>query len=250
MESYIGEKDPVFGGYWTDIGQLPAGTTFYVANGHWYGRIVMRDGCKHVEVYAVPEVSGIEACGRPRNTVKLFGDGKTFSHHNVLSISEIRYPEQEWEDGVENHDGLIYDMANRTDIIGFRRLAKAQAVTHQDLIRTFGSKEAACAAMTERRDAYTKAIRADFEFLLNRIELICKGQDKFDGIENYGPIKAAIKARGEIRVSVLAQFVNDAMDSFDNGNGAYKDTLRPALQLCCDDLKRYVGANDHITMLR
>lgn len=47
------EKAPSYGGEVMDISTFPAGTTFYVENGWWKGKIVLRNGRKCVQAFEI-----------------------------------------------------------------------------------------------------------------------------------------------------------------------------------------------------
>lgn len=86
----LGQTDPVYGGVLTDISELPDGTTFYVRNGAWYGKILIIDGVKHVQSssYAYDDPSNKSK----RTPVPLWPAG---SENNILALSDIKIPEKE-----------------------------------------------------------------------------------------------------------------------------------------------------------
>ena len=84
----VGKPDPEYGGVLTDISTLPVGTTFYVKNGAWYGKIVDLDGTKGVQTSSKPFVNG--KMPPHRKPVPLFPDG---DENNILALSDVHDPD-------------------------------------------------------------------------------------------------------------------------------------------------------------
>lgn len=85
----LGKKDPLYNGILTDISTLPEGTAFYVRNGDWYGRIVIKNGKKSVEI----SEHKFTQSGSQRSIVRVvpvYPDGDT---DNILALSDVRRPE-------------------------------------------------------------------------------------------------------------------------------------------------------------
>ena len=73
----LGKKDTEYGGVLTDLASLPIGTSFYVCNGIWRGRIVEIDGKRAVKPDGC-EASFLDL-DKPNN--------------NILALKDIVYPE-------------------------------------------------------------------------------------------------------------------------------------------------------------
>lgn len=86
----VGRTDPTYGGVLTDISTLPVGTTFFVCNGAWYGRIVDVDGVHSVQTSSLPLAPG--ETPPHRKPSPLFPAG---SDDNILALSDVRVPEDE-----------------------------------------------------------------------------------------------------------------------------------------------------------
>jgi len=50
MKEYEGKPDPKYGGIVTNVYKLPVGTTFYVMNGAWTGKICQDDISKFIKI--------------------------------------------------------------------------------------------------------------------------------------------------------------------------------------------------------
>lgn len=98
---HIGELGE-YGGVWMDISQFPVGTTFYVCNGNWGGKIGEKNGQKTVKVYDVNDyfrsvgLYGSGAKAKMKWEKPLFPVG---SDDNILSVQEVCYPP---ESGLSN----------------------------------------------------------------------------------------------------------------------------------------------------
>ena len=100
--SEIGKPDIKYGGTIMDISTFPMGTTFYVCNGGWAGKIVNNQGQKSVAVYdvglylretkvKVKKIVPLYPCAEPNNP--------KCNDINLLSVSDVCYPKgtMEWE---------------------------------------------------------------------------------------------------------------------------------------------------------
>ena len=85
----LGKQDPEYGGVLTDASTLPVGTTFYVRNGAWYGRIVEAGGRRCIQPGLHLDASGKPA-GRGLRPVPLWPEG---DERNILSMTVIKRPD-------------------------------------------------------------------------------------------------------------------------------------------------------------
>lgn len=90
----VGMTDPTYGGVLTDISTLPVGTTFFVNNGAWYGRIVDVNGERLVQTSSTPLAPS--ETPRHRKPSPMFPAG---SDDNILALSDVRIPETARVDG-------------------------------------------------------------------------------------------------------------------------------------------------------
>lgn len=81
----LGKRDPQYGGILTDLAELPVGTSFFVSNGCWGGKIIEIDGERFIEY----EWDGVSCRPDGKFSPRPLRKGEA---ENILALSDIHYP--------------------------------------------------------------------------------------------------------------------------------------------------------------